>query len=75
MYVKYSNSHFASPVIDTLDYTCKVIILCYFVTFLSKFCLGSCQINIVMGMKCSSRHTLAPIDSIFGGPTPSNCTP
>ena len=28
-----------------------------------------------MWMKCSSRHTLAPIDSIFGGPTPSNFTP
>ena len=23
-----------------------------------------------MGMKCSSRHTLAPIDSIFGGQLP-----
>ena len=28
------------------------------------------QINTGMGMKCSSRHTLAPIDPIFGGQLP-----
>ncbi len=29
----------------------------------------------LVGIKCSSRHILAPVDSIFGGPTPSNFTP
>ena len=42
------------------------------------FCVGDVNtdlINTGMGMKFSSRHSFAPIDSISGGPTPYVSTP
>ena len=61
MYVDYSNEHLTVNHFSSCTFNRVPVQL--------KLCLGK------EGMKCSSCHTFAPIDSISGDPTPSVSTP